>query len=90
MQYSIIWAHEIANGMFRNGEYSFTGNPSPMTGMSKKPLDPAKVSLLKCFMEHKMGAAADKNKLWQREVVNIINKRLWKMDMVNHGKNVLG
>ena len=48
--FEFIWAHEIANGLFRNGEYSFTGYPSPMTGMSKKPLDPAKVSLLKGFM----------------------------------------
>ena len=72
--------------MFAHGEYSFTGNPAPMTGVRKKPLDPTKVFLLKSFMEDKMGAAADKNKLWQREVVNVINKRLWKLDMANHGK----
>ena len=79
--FEFIWAHEIANGMFRN---DLTGNPAPMTGVSKKPLDPAKVSLLK--MEDKMGACADKNKSWQKEVVNVFNKRLWKLNMDNQGK----
>ena len=71
-EFEYIWQAEIACGVFNHGEYTVTGNPSPMTGERKKPLDPAKVSLLKRFMLDKIGAAADMQKLWQKEVVNYL------------------
>ena len=86
LAFEYIWGPEIGSGVFNHEEYSVTGNPSWMTKEKKKPLEPAKVKLLRMFLDDKIGSATDKSKLWQKEVVNTINIQLWKLDLSNRDK----
>lgn len=73
--FSMIWKKELDEGMFDKHEYNLNGVSPNGSTIKKKPLDGAKVALLRSFVENRMAIGTDKVKEWGA-CVTAIHKKL--------------
>ena len=73
--FSMIWKKELDGGMFDKHEYNLYGHSPNGSTIQKKPLDAAKVALLRSFVENRMAIGTNKATEWT-DCVTAIHKKL--------------
>ena len=62
--FSMIWKKELDVGMFDKHEYNLNGVSPNGSTIKKKPLDSAKVALLRSLVENRTAIGMDNVKEW--------------------------
>jgi hypothetical protein len=82
-----MWKDEIESGMFKDGLYNVYGNSPKGSNERRYPLDSHRVLLLQNFVQDKMPAGSDKDRLWSK-CVSAIHKRIYSMKDANKENEV--